>query len=355
MMESLYSIATLKSLGLTDNRGKHWLNLNIEAINADLRITKLNMLFGGIQNLITSLDQVIILWLGALMVIDNQMTLGMFVAFNAYRGQFSDSTAKLTELLLQLRALSLHNERLSDIVLSEPEKQLPSRPLIPSGTAVSLDIKNLSWQYDNFSQPIIKEVNLHIRAGENVAITGPSGIGKTTLMKLMTGLIIPTEGSILINDLDIYSVGLNNYRHHIASVLQDDKLLAGSILDNITGFSPNPDIKYVEECAKLSNIMTEIQHMPMGYQTLISELGGSLSGGQKQRLLIARALYRRPSILFMDEATSHLDLGNEAYINTAIANLKITRVIIAHRPSTIASADRIINLEQVMKCSQRPK
>ncbi|VEA69078.1 Putative multidrug export ATP-binding/permease protein SAV1866 [Serratia plymuthica] len=210
---------------------------------------------------------------------------------------------------------------------------------------MTFEVRDLYYQYDSLSRPVIPGLNLNIAAGESVAIVGPSGVGKTTLMKLMCGLLEPTGGRLLINGINISDIGINNYRECIACVLQEDKLLAGSIAENICSFDPKPDQDLIVECTKHCNIHNDIIRMPMGYETLVGELGGSLSGGQKQRILIARALYRRPSILFMDEATSHLDLDNETYINNAISALNITRVIIAHRPSTISSADRVITLK----------
>lgn len=345
-METLYGIATLKALGLTGSRGRLWLNMNVDAINARIHITRLDMLFGGINTFIAAIDQIAVLWLGASQVIDNHMTLGMFVAFNAYRGQFSDRAGNLVSLAIQLRMLSLHSERLSDIAMSEPEAEAPPRMLLPPDAQAGLELRGLSFQYDVTAPPIIHRLDLSIAPGESVALTGPSGLGKTTLMKLMCGLLVPTEGQIFVNQLDIHKVGLNNYRDQIACVLQDDKLFAGSITDNIAGFSEDVDRERVIDCAIRCHIHAEIMQMPMGYETLISELGGSLSGGQRQRLLLARALFRQPKILFLDEATSHLDLANEARINQAIAELSITRVIIAHRPSTIASADRAIALDR---------
>lgn len=343
-METLYGIGTLKALGLLKTRAQFWLNLNIDTTNAGIRITRLDMLFGGVNAFIAACDQVIILWLGASLVIDNQMTLGMFVAFNAYRGQFSERASSLIGLILQLRMLSLHNERVADIVLSEPEKEMPLRQLFSPNTAVTLAAHDLMYQYDSFSKPIINQMSFEIKSGENVAFVGPSGVGKTTLIRLLSGLLEPSAGRVLVNGLDIHTIGINNYRQCIACVLQDDKLFAGSIAENIASFDSSLDRDLMVTCARQCNIHDDIMQMPMGYETRLGELGGSLSGGQKQRLLIARALYRRPGILFMDEATSHLDLNNEAYINASIAALDITRVIIAHRPSTIASADRVITL-----------
>ena len=163
----------------------------------------------------------------------------------------------------------------------------------------------------------------------------------------MTGLLTPQQGMLLLNDQDIHQVGLNNYRQVIACVLQGDRLFAGSIADNIAAFDLDKDHERIVAVARACNIEAEVMRMPMGFETLISELGNSLSGGQVQRLLIARALYRQPAILFMDEATSHLDQDNEAWINQAIKALKITRIFIAHRQSSIDSADRVIDMGQV--------
>ncbi len=345
-MESLYGISTIKALNLRERRSQHWLNINIDACNAGIKQTRFDMMFGGINTFISSIDQVVVLWLGAIMVIDNNMTLGMFMAFNAYRGQFSQRASSLIDLVMQLRMLSLHNERLSEIVFSEPEKELPTRRVFPENSGVRLEVKNLSYQYDPFSQPIFSNMNIIVEPGESVALIGPSGVGKTTLLKVMCGLLSPTTGDVLADQLDIQKIGLNNYRLGTACVLQEDRLFSGSISDNISGFEDNPDSDFIIECARRCNIHDEIMKMPMGYETMVGELGLGISGGQKQRILIARALYRKPSILFMDEATSHLDLSNESAINQAISDLSITRIIVAHRPSTIASADRIIDLSQ---------
>jgi ATP-binding cassette subfamily B protein RaxB len=343
-METLYGMGTLKALGLSSNRAQRWLNMNIDTANATVRKTRYEMMFQGGNTLIATLDQIVLLWLGANQVIDGHMTLGMFVAFNTYRGQFSERAANLLNMVLQLRMLSLHSERIADIALTDEEHYVTERALLRQGEPAALEVHNVSFQYDVLSAPLIKELTLNVAAGESVAITGPSGMGKTTLMKLLSGLLLPTSGEVRLNGIDISKAGVNNYRACIACVLQDDTLFAGSIAENIASFEEQNDPEHLIDCAKRCNIHNDIMAMPMGYETLISELGGSLSGGQKQRLLIARALYRRPSILFLDEATSHLDVENEAHINASIAALKVTRVIIAHRPSTIASADRVIVL-----------
>lgn len=351
-METLYGIATVKSLNLKNRRSQHWLNTNIDVSNVSLRQTRFDMLFGGINTFINSVDQVVILWLGAMMVMDNTMTIGMFMAFNAYRGQFAQRASSIIDLTMQVKMLSLHNERISEIVYSEPETELPLRKIFEDNEGVSLQVKDLSYQYDKGSKQIFSNVNITVDAGESVALIGASGIGKTTLLKVMSGLLTPESGEIFVGEYDVKKIGLNNYRACTACVLQEDRLFSGSIADNISGFDDEADLQLITECARKCNIHDEIMRMPMGYETIIGELGTGISGGQKQRLLIARALYQKPGILFMDEATSHLDANNESMINRAIESLKITRIIVAHRPSTIASVDRIIDLSKISSLHQ---
>ncbi len=341
-METLYGIATLKSLGITQKREEQWMSLNADSFNTGIKITKLDMLFGGIHTFISTLEQISILWIGASLVIDNTMTLGMFVAFNSYRGSFSSRVGNLINIFFSLKILSLHRERIADIALNEVEEEKSLHSTLKNINGGKFSIEDLSYQYDQFSKKIFSSLNLDIQSGESVAIVAPSGFGKTTLLKLMAGFLKPTSGKIYFNHMDINQIGLNSYRKYIACVLQDDKFFSGSILENIMSFESDYDLEFAIECAKIANIHDEIMAMPMNYETLLGELGNSLSGGQKQR-----ALYKKPRVLFMDEATSHLDENNEKLINEAISKLNMTRIIIAHRQSTIMSADRVIDLERL--------
>ncbi|EFO7287356.1 peptidase domain-containing ABC transporter [Salmonella enterica] len=341
-METLYGIATVKIQGMAERRGTHWLNLKIDAINSGIKLTKMDLFFGGINTFVAACDQVAILWLGTSLVIDNQMTIGMFVAFGAFRGQFSDRVASLTNFLLQLRMVSLHNERIADIALHEKEEKKPELDIVADMSPVSLETTDLSYRYDSQSAPVFSGLYLSVTPGESVAITGTSGTGKTTLMKVLCGLFEPDTGKVLVNGTDIRQLGINNYHRMIACVMQDDRLFSGSIRENICGFSEEMDETWMIECARASYIHDVIIKMPMGYETLIGELGEGLSGGQKQRIFIARALYRRPCILFMDEATSSLDTDSERFVNVAIKNMNITRIIIAHRETTLRTVDRVI-------------
>ncbi|EJA7031908.1 peptidase domain-containing ABC transporter [Salmonella enterica] len=343
-METLYGIATVKIQGLAELRGAHWLNLKIDAINSGIKLARMDLFFGGISTLVAACDQVIILWLGTCLVIDNQMTIGMFVAFGAFRGQFSDRVTSLTNFILQLRMMSLHNERIADIAMHEREAKKPDLDIKSAMCPVSLDAAELSYRYDSHSPPVFSNLTFSVAPGESVAITGPSGSGKTTLMKVLCGLSEPDIGKVMIDGKDIRQIGVNNYQKIIACVIQDDRLFSGSVRENICGFSEEIDEDWMIECTRASYIHDVIIKMPMGYDTLIGELGEGLSGGQKQRIFIARALYRKPGILFMDEATSSLDTESERFVNGAIKRLNITRVIIAHRETTLRSVDRIISL-----------
>ncbi|EEF9885102.1 peptidase domain-containing ABC transporter, partial [Salmonella enterica subsp. enterica serovar Kentucky] len=342
-METLYGIATVKIQGMVGIRGAHWLNMKIDAINSGIKLTRMDLLFGGINTFVTACDQIVILWLGAGLVIDNQMTIGMFVAFSSFRGQFSERVASLTSFLLQLRIMSLHNERIADIALHEKEEKKPEIEIVADMGPISLETNGLSYRYDSQSAPIFSALSLSVAPGESVAITGASGAGKTTLMKVLCGLFEPDSGRVLINGIDIRQIGINNYHRMIACVMQDDRLFSGSIRENICGFAEEMDEEWMVECARASHIHDVIMNMPMGYETLIGELGEGLSGGQKQRIFIARALYRKPGILFMDEATSALDSESEHFVNVAIKNMNITRVIIAHRETTLRTVDRVIS------------
>ncbi|ELW2102740.1 peptidase domain-containing ABC transporter, partial [Escherichia coli] len=342
-METLYGIATVKIQGMVGIRGAYWLNMKIDAINSGIKLTRMDLLFGGINTFVTACDQVVILWLGAGLVIDNQMTIGMFVAFSSFRGQFSERVTSLTSFLLQLKIMSLHNERIADIALHEKEEKKHEIEIVAHMGPISLETNDLSYRYDSQSAPIFSALSLSVAPGESVAITGASGAGKTTLMKVLCGLFEPDSGRVLINGIDIRQMGINNYHRMIACVMQDDRLFSGSIRENICGFAEEMDEEWMVECARASHIHDVIMNMPMGYETLIGELGEGLSGGQKQRIFIARALYRKPGILFMDEATSALDSESEHFVNVAIKNMNITRVIIAHRETTLKTVDRVIS------------
>src|SRR5205085_5026018 len=194
----------------------------------------------------------------------------------------------------------------------------------------------------------LENINLAVTPGEFVTIMGPSGGGKTTLIKIMLGLLEPTSGEVLIDGVPLVAIGSRAYRE-----TQEDQLLSGSIADNICFFDPEFDQERMIACAQLAGIHQEIMAMPMTYNSLVGDMGSSLSGGQKQRVLLARALYRRPRILFLDEGTAHLDVDNERHINQSLKHLHMTRVSVAHRPEMTSGADRILRIARTLLWDSR--
>ncbi|WP_345536198.1 ATP-binding cassette domain-containing protein [Variovorax defluvii] len=219
-----------------------------------------------------------------------------------------------------------------------------------AGVAASIELHNVSFRYAPDEPWIVKDLSLKIEAGESVAIAGPSGCGKTTLLKLMLGQLVPQEGSVSMGGVPLRQLGLRHYREQIGVVMQDDRLFAGSIAENIGLFDAQLDHDRIEEAARRAFLHEEICRMPMGYDTLVGDMGAALSGGQRQRVVLARALYRRPRILFLDEATSHLDTATENAINRAVLQLDMTRIVIAHRQQTLEAMERVIDL---FRCSHR--
>ena len=349
-LETLRAITPLKLFGREQERRARWQNLIVDVQNRDVRTAKMGIAFSTANTFIFGLENLLVFWIGGKLIMEGQlagaptMTVGMLFAFIAYKGQFTGRVSALINYAVELKMLSLHAERLADIVLEPPEKDdAPEHDL--AHLAPSIELKNVSFRYAEGEPWVLKEANLKIQAGESVAITGPSGAGKTTLLKIALGLLQPNEGEVLYGGQRIQHLGLQNVRRQIGTVIQEDVLLTGSLADNIAFFDVAPDLERVQACAALAQLHEDITKMPMGYQTLVGDLGHGLSGGQKQRLLLARSLYKQPKVLALDEATSHLDLGNERAVTAALSQMPLTRLIIAHRPETIAGAQRVVQVK----------
>lgn len=343
-IETMRGIKTIKLFKKNDERRVFWLSLLVDEINSDIKIQKMNISFKLMNGILFGLENIIVIWLGANLVLDGNFSVGVLVAFIAYKVQFSSRVISLIDKYYEVKMLKLHGNRISDIALTEPENVHTQNDFFNIILRPSIQVKNISYRYTQFEPLILNNINFEIDEGESVAIIGPTGSGKSTLLNLLLGTLSPTEGEICIGNYPLSSIGIDNVRDMIATVLQDDVLFAGSIIDNICFFDSNADLDWIAQCAFMACIHDEINAMPMGYYTLVGDMGTVLSGGQKQRILLARALYKKPKILFMDEATSNLDVLKESEVNHNIKSLNITRVIIAHRSETIASADRIINL-----------
>ncbi len=344
-LETVRAIKTIKLMVGQETRRTHWLNLLVETINRQLATQKLGLIFRTANGALQGLLMILVVWLAAQKVLDQALSVGAMLAFIAYKDQFTRRVSALIDRGVELRMLRLHSERLADIVLTEPEPSA-DHALRATGTSgeASVTLKQVRFRYGENEPWILDGIDLHIDAGDSVAIVGQSGCGKTTLLKVMSSLLQPSSGEVLIGGEPLSHQNLDQFRQSIGVVMQDDQLLAGSVADNICFFATQPDRALLEQCARMAAIHDDIAAMPMGYETLIGDMGSSMSGGQKQRLLLARALYRRPRILLLDEATSHLDIALEQAVNNAIRQADITRIVVAHRPETIRAAKRVVML-----------
>jgi ATP-binding cassette, subfamily B, bacterial CvaB/MchF/RaxB len=342
-MESIRGIQALKLFNREEDRRQRYLNLAVDTTNNGLSIQKQNMAFSTINGLLVAIEMAAILYLGAKLVLSNQFSVGMLIAFISYKDQFVWRISSLIDTAISFKMLSIQAERLADIVLTAPEEErmlhLAQETFLPT-----IEVRNVSFRYAQGEPWVLRNVNIVIQAGESVAIAGPTGCGKTTLFKIMLGQLQPEEGEVLVGGIPLKQLGLKSYREQIGVVMQDDQLFAGSLAENIAFFDPQTEQSRVEAAAKLAAIHAEIMKMPMGYNTLAGDMGTGLSGGQKQRVILARALYKRPRILFLDEATSHLDTTTEGSVNHSIKRLSMTRITIAHRPQTLEMAGRVVSL-----------
>ena len=291
-------------------------------------------------------EEAAIFWCGLRLVSLHDMTIGAAVAFFALRQQYYSRVVSLVDAMGELRLLRVHADRVGDIIGSPIDPiSLQERGDRLGDLAGPLVLENVGFRYGTNQHFVLKGITLQFEEGESVAITGPSGCGKSTLVNLLLGLETPTEGDVSIGGVTLTALSRRDLRRHISAITQDDVLFSGSIIQNISSFDPYLDVAWAMECARIAEIEADVLRMPMGYHTVLGETGDTLSGGQRQRLCIARAIYRRPKIMIMDEATSSLDILTEKRVSAAIRELGMTRIIVAHRTETIRSADRIVFLE----------
>ncbi len=343
-IETARAIQSIKLFNRESDREGGWLNRHADFVNSNVRLGRAQIQFTTINTAIFGLEDIVTVYLAARLALDNAMTVGMLFAFMSYKMNFTSKASLLVEKVLQFRLLDLHLERLSDIALS-PLERGHDRPLAYARPIRGeIELRNVCFRYAETERYVLENVSLTVKAGQFVTIMGRSGGGKTTLLKIMLGLLEPTSGDVLIDGVPLSNVGVRAYREQIAAVMQEDQLFSGSIADNICFFDPEFDQERMFMCAQVAGVHEEIMAMPMAYNSLIGDMGSSLSGGQKQRVLLARALYKAPRILFLDEGTAHLDVENEMQINERLRRLDITRVSVAHRPEMMNGADTILRI-----------
>ncbi len=344
LMETVRASTTIKLMGGEGGREGVWRNLYADVVNASFSVGKYQIGLGYAQAAIVGVQTVLVVYLAARLILAGEgFSVGMLFAFLSFRQTFTDRTIALINQAVQFRLLGLHLERLGDIVHAKPESIEATG--LPSVVRGAVRLRSVSFRYGAADANVLDGLDLDIAAGECVAVTGPSGGGKSTLLKLLLGLYAPTGGSLELDGRPASPELFRHWRAQAGIVTQDDSLLSGTLADNIAFFDPDLDMGRVQAAAHAARVHDEIARMPMQYLSLVGDMGSSLSGGQRQRILLARALYRQPRILFMDEGTSHLDEANEDIIVELVAAMPITRVIIAHRPAILTCADRVLRLE----------
>ena len=342
-IETLRGMMAIKLNLRESERRSSYQNLVVDQTNAGVRVQNVGILQRGSNALIFGLENVVVIWLAALLVMEGKFTVGMLYAFLGFKLLFLTRVINLIDKWNEFRMLDLHAERIADIALAEPESAKAGLPGDVATGPLHLEARDVGYAYgaEGF---VFRGVSLAVNPGETIAIVGPSGSGKTTLVKVLVGLLNPTEGEVRVNGRNLADWDLAQYRARVGAVMQEDQLFAGTIEDNVSFFDTEHDPARVRDCARAAMIDDDIMAMPMQYNTIVGSLGMALSGGQKQRVLLARALYRLPKILFLDEAFDQIDVALERRISTAISERGIALVIVSHRPETVASSVRRIEM-----------
>ncbi|MGC1303734.1 MAG: peptidase domain-containing ABC transporter [Caulobacteraceae bacterium] len=344
LMESIRAATITKIMGGESQREAGWRNRFSASVRATLSMNRFQTLRDALYNLSSGLQLIVVIFLGASNVIHSRgMSIGMLLAFIAFRQLFTDRTGAFIMQASQFRLLGLHLERISDII-SVPAEEIHHQNF-PTSISGALSLRRISFSYGVGEANVINHFSLDIEPGDFVAITGPSGCGKSTLLKLILGVQEPSDGEIRLENLRATPALWRQWRLRVGFVAQDDRLYSGSLAENIAFFDARLDMSRVEKAANMALVHEDIMAKPMQYLSLVGDMGSSLSGGQKQRLLLARALYRNPSILILDEGTANLDEHMEELIADIVSGLPITRIVVAHRPALIRRASKIISMK----------
>jgi ATP-binding cassette, subfamily B, bacterial CvaB/MchF/RaxB len=367
-METIRGMQSIKALAGEHLRFQSWDAVCTDAINTKLQADKLDIIASVPMNAIDILDNIGIPALGFYFIIQGQFTIGMLYAFLAYKDSFYSAAESLLDIIAKFWMNRLHLERLADIALETPEvtaianvagssdvRSQPDLSAPPISRVKTLELRNVSFRYADHEPALFEPIDLTLRASENVVLIGPSGSGKTTLVKILSSLEQPSEGTLFVNGAPLAVHQFAAFRRRIGMVLQSDRLFAGSVASNIAFFDEQIDQEKVVEVAQLCAIHDEIMAMPMGYETLVGDMGSALSSGQQQRILLARSLYRDPDYLFFDEGTANIDPANEWRILQNLRSAGFGIFCVAHHPACLELADRVLELKEGQLQEIEPK
>ncbi|MCP4445667.1 MAG: peptidase domain-containing ABC transporter [Myxococcales bacterium] len=344
LVQVIQGVETLKTSGAEGQALRRWSNLFVDELNAGLRRGRLDALVDAVMAALRLAAPLAILTYGATLVVAQEMTLGTMLAVNALALAFLTPLAALVNSAFQLQLLSGYFERLDDVLSASPEQEKHHEATPTISGSVQLD--RISFQYGPNLPEVVQKVTLSLKPGSCTAIVGRSGSGKSTLASLIMGLHKPTGGRIMLDKRSLWDCNLQSIRRQLGIVPQSPYIFGSNIRENIALMSPEASLEDVVSAAKRACIHDEVIAMPMAYESVITDGGASLSGGQRQRIALARALVHEPALLLLDEATSALDAATERAVMDNLAQLHCTRVIVAHRLSTISFADTIVVMAQ---------
>ncbi len=345
LMENMRAIEVVKFYCRELQRVWSWRHQYADQVNATVQLSRFGIRIEAAYGLLTGVENILVIFLAARFVLEGSISLGFMTAFLALKANFSSSIRSLIDKIVQIRLLRLQLERVSDISCAEVEYGNFYLPQMGSKLRGRLELQALSYSYSGSAEPVLRDVNLQIASGEIVAIVGPSGSGKSTLIKIMAGLVFPSEGCVEVDGQPLQRMGVRQFRSACAGVLQTDQLLSGTLQENICLYDEVVDTPRMERAARMAGIHEFIGSLPMGYNSLVGDMGSIMSAGQAQRILLARAFYKQAQVLFLDEATANLDPEVEQHVLRVIQSLHVTTIMVTHRQAPLEIAHRVLCCE----------
>ena len=345
MVQLLGGMETLKCAGAERVAVEKWSNLYADELNVSIRRVRLGAYVDALRSAIEAAAPMLILTVGATAAMKGEMSLGTMLAMNSLAGSLFGPLSQLVASALELQLVRSHMERIDD-VLQTPLEQDAAKVAPPPALRGAITIRGLSFRYAPDAPLVVDGVDLDVPAGASIALVGPSGSGKTTLLGLLAGLHPLQQGEIAYDGTPLSSIDLRQLRQQIGIVPQHPYIFGATVRENIALTAPEAGLERVVGAARLACLHDDVAAMPMGYDTVVSDGGGSLSGGQRQRVAIARAVLRDPAVMLLDEATSALDNGTEAKVIAHLERVRATRITVAHRLSTVRNADLIVVMDK---------